>query len=68
MEILIQCAWIALGCYEYSPASCAEDVFYAWQPVPCGEMPAACDDSDKCIPREWEGVEVVRRLLADCSC
>lgn len=61
------CVFVVIGCFEYTTAECAEDVFFAWEQIPCGDRPALCEDGD-CLPIEWEGADVRRRILVDCSC
>lgn len=70
MEVLghiLACVFVVVGCFEYAPTDCTEDVFFAWEPVPCGEMPAHCD-GEGCLPLEWEDVDVRRRFLEGCAC
>ena len=69
MELLarIACVFVVLGCYEYAPADCTNDVFFAWESIPCGARPAYCSGDD-CLPLEWAWVDVRRRMLVDCSC
>ena len=70
MDILTHitaCVFVVVGCFEYTTAECSQDVFFAWEPIPCGDRPAHCDEGG-CLPLEWEDVDVRRRILDDCAC
>ena len=67
MDLLAACLFVVVGCHEYATTECAADSFYAWEPVPFGQLPARCEN-DECLPMDWEACEVVRRVLEDCAC